>query len=113
MTKKITKNKNKKYIAFYIYKISDSFTNIWYIGWTNDYIRRIKQHKSRFFNKHDKEYNKELYIKIRENNIIFNNLDVEILEIIFNVNKKQANLRERDYIFKEKKYNIINTNIII
>jgi hypothetical protein len=89
---------NEDLKTYYIYKIchKDKLINSNYIGSTIDFERRVKQHKSRFFNPLDNEYNKKIYVEIRKNEGI-ENYDFEIIEEIPNCSKINARIREEYY----------------
>ena len=58
-----------------------------YIGSTNDFKKRIRDHKNNIYNKNNKDYNYKLYKKIRENkcqyeiNIYDDNLSLNKTEL--------------------------------
>ena len=103
---------NKKYNVCYIYKISYPQKNIWYVGSTNKLFRRLKEHIYRFHNIHDKEYNKKIYMQLRDNNINIIDTSYEIIDILFDVNKQEVNKKEFEYINNDKKLNLNNSNVL-
>ena len=62
-----------------------------YVGSTNDFRRRIRQHKSNIYNKNSKEYNAKLYKKIRENN---GKYEINIYEDNISLNKTELCIYE-------------------
>ena len=84
---------------YIIYKVCCKNKEItdFYIGKTNNLSNRIRQHKMSCNNINDKEHNKLLYLKIRENGGL-DNWDFEILENIENVDNKFILKRERYFI---------------
>ena len=106
-------NKNKYFVS-YVYKIFDDSTGINYIGscCSNRLFWRLVEHIYRFHELQNKEYNKNFYKTLRENNKNISDLQYEILEVVFNTNKTELHKKEKEYIRNEKKINLLNTNII-
>jgi NADH pyrophosphatase NudC (nudix superfamily) len=75
-----------------------------YIGSTYELKKRVGEHKSNCFNSNNREYNKSLYKYIRDNNIDFDDIEIEVLEDVENLfltnqeNEIQARKREQYYI---------------
>ena len=84
-----------KYIFYSIKSIDND--EIIYVGTTTNYKKRMIQHKSRSKNENDKEYNKPLYIYIREQGG-FNNFEFDIIEEVECDNKNEALVIENKYI---------------
>jgi len=64
-----------------------------YIGSTNDFKKRISDHKYNIYNKNSKQYNYKLYKKIRENNCQY---EINIYEDNLSLNKKELRIREEE-----------------
>ena len=62
-----------------------------YVGSTNNFKKRILQHKSNIYNKNSKDYNYKVYKKIRENN---GEWDMCIYEDNLSLNKKELCIYE-------------------
>jgi len=88
-----------KYTFYSINQIDND--EIVYIGSTIDYKRRMRHHKSRCKNENDKEYNKPLYIYIREQGG-FNNFIFDIIDEVECDNKNEALAIENKYINEYK-----------
>ena len=89
-----------------IYKIKNKLTNNVYIGQTNNFNRRMREHASVAFNKKSNDYNKLLSKKLREYGL--DNFDYSIIEDDLTI--EEANEREIFWIehynsFKGKGYN--------
>lgn len=77
-----------------VYKITNTITNEFYIGCSSNIERRWRDHKTRYKNIADKEYNKKLYVAMREYGI--DNFSFEILEKVEDICKMYE--REKFYI---------------
>jgi len=84
-----------KYIFYSIKQIDND--EVVYIGSTTNYKQRINEHKSRSKNENDKDYNKPLYIYIRDNGG-FNNFIFDIIDEVECECKKDALTIENKYI---------------
>lgn len=97
-------------MEYTIYKIVCKDENIkdCYVGSTNNFNRRQKEHKSCYNNELSVNYNYDIYNFIR-NNGNFDNFKFEIIETINCENKNEAFIRERYWI--EKLQSSLNKNI--
>lgn len=87
-------NEIKKF-TYYFYKIS--IDNMCYVGSTKNIKKRMNYHKSDCYNIKSTNYNVKLYKYIRENSG-WNNINVQILDVIDNIDKKQAIVFEQQFI---------------
>ena len=78
---------------YYIYKITNILNNKIYIGRTNDFKRRMREHKVQY-NRSDRTNNSPLYIAMREEGI--ENFHEEIIKIV--QTQEEADQFEEYYI---------------
>ena len=64
-----------------------------YVGSTNNFKKRILQHKSNIYNKNSKDYNYKVYKKIRENNCQY---EINIYEYNLSLTKTELRIREEE-----------------
>ena len=84
-----------------VYKITNTVTNEFYIGCSTNLLRRWSNHKTRYKEKTNKEYNKKLYASMRKYGI--KNFKFTVLEIVSNV----------DYLFSKEALYIEKTNACV
>lgn len=78
-----------------VYKITNKVTNQFYIGSSENVARRWSDHKTRYKDETGKEYNKELYVAIRQYGL--ENFNIEVIEEC-----DESMLKEREsYYIKE------------
>lgn len=88
-------------MIFYIYKYTNLINNKKYIGQTNNFERRVREHKSCSFNPKSVNYEDKIHQAIRKYG--YDNFKIEIIEIIENVeNYDLVNEREQYWIRKEQ-----------
>lgn len=92
ITVNITKEKKMNYIYCYTNKINDHK----YVGQTNNFQRRIREHRSCAFNSKSSSYNHLIHKKIREYGE--ENFEITILEKIYNKDIEFVNKREQFWI---------------
>lgn len=80
----------------YIYCYTNKINGHKYVGQTNNFKRRINEHKSCAYNKKAYSYNDLIHKKIRQYGI--DNFDIEVLEIIYNDNQSLIDEREQYWI---------------
>ena len=86
---------------FYIYKYTNLINNKKYIGQTNNFERRIKEHKSCSFNPKSVNYDDKIHQAIRKYG--YENFKIEIIEVINNAeNYDLVNERESFWIKQEQ-----------
>ncbi len=81
---------------FYIYKYTNNINGHCYIGQTNNFERRKREHLSTSFNPNSCSYNDLIHKKIREYGI--ENFTIEVLETIYSNDREIANEREQYWI---------------
>ena len=74
-----------------IYKITSG--DECYVGSTNDYKRRVKDHKSNIINENSKDYNYKLYKTIRAND---GDWEMSIYEENLSMTKDELRIREEE-----------------
>lgn len=84
---------------YYIYCYTNKINNHKYIGQTNNFQRRIREHRSCAFNPKSSSYNDLIHKKIRQYGE--ENFNIEILEILYTDDIAIVNEREQFWI-KEK-----------
>lgn len=82
----------------YIYCYTNKINNHKYVGQTNNFQRRIREHRSCAFNSKASSYNDLIHKKIREYGE--ENFNIEILEILYDNDIKEVNEREQYWIEK-------------
>lgn len=88
-------------MIFYIYKYTNLINNKKYIGQTNNFERRIREHKSCSFNPKSVNYDDKIHQAIRKYG--YDNFKIEIIEVIDNVlNYEIVNEREQYWIKQEE-----------
>lgn len=88
-------------MIFYIYKYTNLINNKKYIGQTNNFERRVREHKSCSFNPKSVNYDDKIHQAIRKYG--HDNFKIEIIEIINDVqNYELVNEREKYWIKKEQ-----------
>lgn len=88
-------------MIFFIYQYTNKINNKKYIGQTNNFQRRINEHKSCSFNSKSANYNDKIHQAIRKYGL--DNFTIEILETINNVNNYELVNEREAYWIKEKK----------
>lgn len=88
-------------MIFYIYKYTNLINNKKYIGQTNNFERRIREHKSCSFNPKSVNYDDKIHQAIRKYG--YDNFKIEIIEIINDVSDYDlVNKREQYWIKQEE-----------
>ena len=88
-------------MIFYIYKYTNLINNKKYIGQTNNFERRVREHKSCSFNPKSVNYEDKIHQAIRKYG--YNNFKIEIIEVIENVEDYDlVNEREQYWIKEEQ-----------
>jgi hypothetical protein len=87
-----------------------------YIGSTCDLRERLVNHKSSCLNSNSNNYNTPLYKYIRDNDIDFDDIEVEVLEEIENIflsdRENEINARKREQYYIDIQDEIIGGNIL-
>ena len=81
---------------YYIYCYTNKINQHKYVGQTNNYKRRIRQHRSCAFNPKAISYNDLIHKKIREYGE--ENFEISLLEILYTDNINEVNKREQYWI---------------
>lgn len=81
--------------TYFFYKLT--INSVSYIGSTKNIKNRISSHKSRCYDEKDKRYNTKLYKYIRCNEG-FNNVKIQIIDVIDNIDRTIAHKFEQNYI---------------
>lgn len=79
-------------IMYYIYCYTNKLNNHKYVGQTNNFKRRLREHKSCALNPKSSSYNDLIHQKMRQYGV--DNFDVEILEILYTDDINIVNERE-------------------
>ena len=87
-------------MIFFIYQYTNKINNKKYIGQTNNFQRRINEHKSCSFNSKSVNYNDKIHQAIRKYGL--DNFTIEILETINNVDDYELVNEREAYWIKEK-----------
>lgn len=88
-------------MIFYIYKYTNLINNKKYIGQTNNFERRVREHKSCSFNPKSVNYDDKIHQAIRKYG--YDNFKIEIIETINDVSDYDlVNKREQYWIKQEK-----------
>ena len=82
----------------YIYCYTNKINQHKYVGQTNNFSRRIREHRSCAFNKTSSSYNDLIHKKIREYGEA--NFDIDVLEKIYSNDKAEVDEREKYWIKK-------------
>ena len=85
---------SKNYIIYKI--VCDDLPDFIYVGSTGNFNDRKRRHKNYCNNEHNKEYNKKLYITIRENGGLENWRMIQIHQAP-NITKREAEAFEEEY----------------
>lgn len=83
---------------YYIYCYTNKINNHKYVGQTNNYARRIREHRSCAFNEKASSYNDLIHKKIRQYGE--DNFQISILEILYTDDIEEVNEREIYWIYK-------------
>lgn len=83
---------------YYIYCYTNKINNHKYVGQTNNYERRIREHRSCAFNKKASSYSDLIHKKIREYGE--ENFEISLIEILYTDNIEEVNQREIYWIDK-------------
>lgn len=83
---------------YYIYCYTNKINNHKYVGQTNNYERRIREHRSCAFNKKASSYSDLIHKKIREYGE--ENFEISLIEILYIDNIEEVNQREIYWIDK-------------
>ena len=83
---------------YYIYCYTNLLNQHKYVGQTNNFNRRVREHRSCSFNPKASSYNDLIHKKIREYGE--NNFKIEVLEILYTSNIEEVNEREQYWIQK-------------
>lgn len=83
---------------YYIYCYTNKINNHKYVGQTNNYERRIREHRSCAFNEKASSYNDLIHKKIREYGE--DNFEISIIETLFTEDIEEVNQREIYWIDK-------------
>ena len=83
---------------YYIYCYINKINNHKYVGQTNNYERRIREHRSCAFNEKSSSYNDLIHKKIREYGE--ENFQITILETLYTDEIEEVNQREIYWIEK-------------
>ena len=99
-------------MIFFIYQYTNKINNKKYVGQTNNFQRRLNEHKSCSFNPKSVNYDDKIHQAIRKYGL--NNFDIEVLEVINNadnyelVNKREAYwIKEKESLITQWGYNIL------
>ena len=88
-------------MIFYIYKYTNLINNKKYIGQTNNFKRRVREHKSCSFNPKSVNYDDKIHQAIRKHG--YDNFKIEVVEIINDVlDYELVNEREQYWIKEEQ-----------
>lgn len=83
---------------YYIYCYTNKINNHKYVGQTNNYERRIREHRSCAFNEKASSYNDLIHKKIREYGE--DNFEISLIETLYIDNIEEVNQREIYWINK-------------
>jgi hypothetical protein len=81
--------------TYFFYKLS--IDNMCYVGSTINIKKRMSDHKSHCYNIKSTNYNYKLYKYIRENSC-WDNINMQILDVIDNITKNEAIVFEQQFI---------------
>lgn len=87
-------------MIFFIYQYTNKINNKKYVGQTNNFQRRLNEHKSCSFNPKSVNYDDKIHQAIRKYGL--NNFDIEVLEVINNANNYELVNEREAYWIKEK-----------
>ena len=83
---------------YYIYCYTNKLNNHKYVGQTNNYARRIREHRSCAFNENASSYNDLIHKKIREYGE--ENFEISLIETLYTEDINEVNQREIYWINK-------------
>lgn len=99
-------------MIFFIYQYTNKINNKKYVGQTNNFQRRLNEHKSCSFNPKSVNYDDKIHQAIRKYGL--SNFDIEVLEVINNadnyelVNEREAYwIKEKESLITQWGYNIL------
>lgn len=87
---------------YYIYCYTNKINQHKYVGQTNNYKRRIREHRSCAFNKKASSYNDLIHKKIREYGE--ENFEITLIETLYTEDIEEVNQRERYWIQIKNSY---------
>lgn len=87
-------------MIFFIYQYTNKINDKKYVGQTNNFQRRLNEHKSCSFNPKSVNYDDKIHQAIRKYGL--NNFKIEILEVINNVDNYELVNEKEAYWIKEK-----------
>ena len=87
---------------YYIYCYTNKINNHKYVGQTNNFKRRIRQHRSCAFNEKASSYNDLIHKKIREYGE--DNFEITLLETLYTDDIQEVNKREQYWIKEKNSY---------
>ena len=87
---------------YYIYCYTNKLNNHKYVGQTNNFKRRIREHRSASFNEKASSYNDLFHKKMREYGE--ENFEITLLETLYTEDIKEINERERYWVAKLNTY---------
>lgn len=87
---------------YYIYCYTNKINQHKYVGQTNNYNRRIREHRSCAFNKNASSYNDLIHKKIREYGE--ENFEITLIEKLYTNDIEEVNKREQYWIKEKNSY---------
>ena len=87
---------------YYIYCYTNKINQHKYVGQTNNYNRRIREHSSCAFNKNSSSYNDLIHKKIREYGE--ENFEITLIEKLYTDDIEEVNKREQYWIKEKNSY---------
>ena len=87
---------------YYIYCYTNKINQHKYVGQTNNYNRRIREHRSCAFNKNSSSYNDLIHKKIREYGE--ENFEITLIEKLYTDDIEEVNKREQYWIKEKNSY---------
>ena len=87
---------------YYIYCYTNKINNHKYVGQTNNFQRRIREHRSCSFNPKASSYNDLIHKKIREYGE--ENFEITLIETLYTEDIEEVNKRERYWIQEKNSY---------
>jgi hypothetical protein len=98
------------YSKGHIYQLTEPESNIFYIGSSINLNRRMKQHKTDFYNEFDDRYYKPFYVELRRLNKTIKDCTKLHIKEFENITIRELNFYENEYI-KLYENNELNFNI--
>ena len=98
---------NKIFEKGVIYRITEEDSGTFYIGWTYNEDKRWSEHKSNFYNKNNKGYNKPFYVEIRRLNKKITDCAYETLATYYNITLERLHEIEQEYLLNFKQNKLI------